>query len=150
MKTKDNANFFIVLTKCWIQKDNKFLIARRAETEVHAAGAWSIPGGKVDRENIENILQITLAKEVKEEVGLEIDNRITLIRNNSFTRSDGAKVVGLTFIANYKDGKAKALDQTTEVAWLSLNELKEREDLEDFMRKEIEVLDNYITPPWKR
>ncbi len=146
MKTKDDANFFIVLTKCWVQKGDKFLIARRAETEVHAPGTWSIPGGKVDGEDMDDILQVTLAKEVKEEVGLEIDEqRITLIKNNSFTRSDGAKVVGITFIANYRSGIAEALDQTTEVAWLSLSELKAREDLEDFMLREIEALEKHVT-----
>lgn len=149
MKTEDNAKFFIVLVKCWIEKEGKFLIARRAESEVHAAGVWSLPGGKVDRDDIDNILQVTLAKRVKEEVGLEIDNRIYLILNNSFTRSDGAKVVNLTFIANYKSGKAEALDQTTEIAWLSLSELKERTDFENFMKREIEALGNHITPPWK-
>jgi ADP-ribose pyrophosphatase YjhB (NUDIX family) len=150
MKTKDNANFFIVLVKCWIEKDGKFLIARRAASEVHAAGAWSLPGGKVEEGDTDNILQVTLAKEIKEEVGLEIEHRIHLIRNNSFTRSDGAKVVNLTFIANYKSGEAEALDQTTAIAWLSLRELKARTDLEDFMKREIEVLENHITPPWEK
>lgn len=149
METKDKARFFIVLVKCWIEKEGKFLIARRADSEVHAAGTWSLPGGKVDRGDTDNILQVTLAKEVKEEVGLEIDHRIHLIMNNSFTRSDGAKVVNLTFIANYKSGEAEALDQTAEVAWLSLNELKARTDFEDFMKREVEMLANHITPPWE-
>ena len=149
MKTEDNANFFIVLVKCWIEKEGKFLIARRAESEVHAAGTWSLPGGKVDRDDTDNILQVTLAKEIKEEVGLEIDHRMHLLRNNSFTRSDGAKVVNLTFIADYKSGEAEALDQTTEVAWLSLPELKARTDFEDFMMREIEALEGHSTPPWK-
>ena len=149
MKTEDNANFFIVLVKCWIEKEGKFLIARRAESEVHAAGTWSLPGGKVDRDDTDNILQVTLAKEIKEEVGLEIDHRMHLLRNNSFTRSDGAKVVNLTFIADYKSGEAEALDQTTEVAWLSLPELKARTDFEDFKMREIEALEGHSTPPWK-
>ncbi len=148
MKTEDNANFFIVLVKCWIEKEGKFLIVRRAESEVHAAGTWSLPGGKVDKDDTDNILQVTLTKEVKEEVGLEIGHRFHLIRNNSFTRSDGAKVVNLTFIANYKSGEAKPLDQTTEVAWLSLRELKEQTYFEDFMKREIEVLEGHISPPW--
>ena len=149
MQSEDNANFFIVLLKCWIEKEGKFLIARRAESEVHAAGTWSLPGGKVDRDDTDNILQVTLAKEIKEEVGLEIDHRMHLLRNNSFTRSDGAKVVNLTFIADYKSGEAEALDQTTEVAWLSLPELKARTDFEDFMMREIEALEGHSTPPWK-
>ena len=149
MKTKDNASFFIVLVKCWIEKEGKFLIARRANSEVHAAGVWSLPGGKVDSTDTDNILQVTLSKEIKEEVGLEIDNHIHLIMNNSFTRSDGAKVVNLTFLANYKSGEAEALDQTAEIAWLSLRELETRSDFEDFMKREIKVLVHHLTPPWK-
>lgn len=146
METKDNAIFFIVLVKCWVQKGNKFLIARRAETEVHAAGVWSIPGGKVDEKDTDSVLQVTLAKEVEEEVGLTIENRISLIHNNSFTRSDGVHVVGLTFISQHKKGTAKALDQTSEIAWLTLEELQARTDLEDFMKREIEMLANHLTP----
>jgi ADP-ribose pyrophosphatase YjhB (NUDIX family) len=150
MKTEDNASFYIVLVKCWIEKDGKFLVARRAGAEVHAANAWSLPGGKVERDNTDNVLQITLAKEIKEEVGLEIGRRISLIWNNSFIRSDGVKVVSLTFLADYKSGTAQALGQTTEVAWFSLNELKERDDFEEFMRREIGVLGNHVIPPWER
>jgi ADP-ribose pyrophosphatase YjhB (NUDIX family) len=145
MQTKDNAQFHIVLVKGWIEKDGKFLLAKRSLKELHKPGVWSLPGGKVEGEKEEpNILQKTLKKEIKEEVGVEITNVIDLIYNNSFKRVDGAHVISLIFLCHYKSGYAKPLEETAEVRWFTLEELKRFNEAEDFLREEIKELVNYM------
>lgn len=145
MKTKDNANFFIVAVKAWVKKGDKFLLARRSMDEVHMPGVWSVPGGKVDGgADTVNVLQETLKKEVLEEVGLEISDDIQLVFNNTFTRSDGSSVVGLTFLCHWKSGEAKPPEDTSEVGWLTIEEQLSMEEIEDFLKREIFELNNIM------
>lgn len=144
MKTKDNAQFHIVAVKAWVKKGDKYLLARRGMSEVHMPGVWSIPGGKVDDDGeTVNILQETLKREVLEEVGVEITDEIDLVYNNTFNRSDGASVVGLTFLCHWKSGEAEPLEDTSEVKWFTLEELLEMEDVEEFLRREIQALNEF-------
>lgn len=143
MQTKDNANFFIVLAKGWVEKDGKFLLARRGPEELHMPGVWSLPGGKVETEITQNILQKTLRKEIEEEVGITISDNIELVHNNSFERTDGAIVIGLTFLCHYASGTPAPMEDTTEIAWYTLQELNELQNIEDFLQKEIQTLIAY-------
>jgi 8-oxo-dGTP diphosphatase len=141
MTTKDNAKFHIVAVKAWVKKGDKYLLARRGMNEVHMPGIWSIPGGKVDEcgETV-NTLQDTIKREVQEEVGIEITEEIDLVFNNTFKRSDGASVVGLTFLCHWKSGEATPLEDTSEIGWFTLNELLGMEEVEDFLKREIKML----------
>ncbi len=114
----------IVLVNAVIEKSGKFLIAQRSWEESHMPGWWSLPGGKVDRtEGIEDILVKTLRREVKEEVGLEIEENPVLIYNGSFIRATGHHVIDFTFLCQWKSGEAKALEDSLAVAWVSPAEL---------------------------
>ena len=145
MQTNDNAQFHIVAVKAWIEKDNKFLLAKRGPKELHKPNTWSLPGGKIEDEIEEpNILQKTLRREIKEEVGIEITDDIELIYNNSFIRIDGAHVVILTFLCHYKSGEAKPLEDTAETKWFTIEELKRLVGVEDFLKREISELEKYL------
>ncbi len=144
MQTKDNANFFIVAAKGWVQKQNKFLLARRGPEELHMPGVWSLPGGKVENEIMDNILEKTVAKEIEEEVGIIIDSDMKIIHNNSFQRSDGATVIGLTYLCQYQSGAEAPLEDTTEIAWYTLEELEVMENIESFLKKEIKILSSFL------
>ena len=145
MQTKDNAQFHIVAVKAWIEKDNKFLLAKRGLNELHKPNTWSLPGGKVEGKIEEpNILQKTLRREIKEEVGINITDDVELIYNNSFVRTDGAHVVMLTFLCHYKSGEAKPLEDTAEIRWFTIEELERLEGIEDFLKIEIKELMNYL------
>jgi len=144
MKTKDNAKFHIVAVKAWVKKGDRYLLARRSMEELHMPGAWSLPGGKVENdEDTIDILQKTLKREIFEEVGLEITNEIELLFNNTFKRSDGSYVVGLTFFTHWKSGEAEPLEETSEVEWFTIEELLGMDDIEYFLKREISVLDKY-------
>jgi 8-oxo-dGTP diphosphatase len=141
METEDKAKFHIVLVKGWVERGGKFLLAKRGLTELQKPGTWSLPGGKVESVAEEpDILQKTLKKEILEEVGVEIEDYAELIFNNSFVRVDGAHVVSMTFLCRYKSGEAMPLDETAEVRWMTLEELKNFADVESFLKIEIDRL----------
>jgi 8-oxo-dGTP diphosphatase len=144
--TQDNALFHIVQVQGWIRKGEKFLMAQRSLQELQAPGAWSIPGGKVEGEaGVEEfILQRTLKREILEEVGLVVGDRIELVYNDSFTRVDGSHVVALTFLCDWVSGEAMPLEDTEKVKWFTLEELKNFPDAENFLKRMIEALVEYI------
>ncbi len=144
MQTQDNANFFIVMAKGWVEKDGKYLLARRGPKELHMPGIWSLPGGKVEQEIAEHIIEKTLTKEIEEEVGITVSPHMELVYNNSFQRTDGPTVIGFTFLCQYQSGTPEALEDTTEIAWHTLEQLQQLTGLEPFLVKEIEILSTYL------
>lgn len=59
----------IIVTAAVIERDDTFLVTRRSG-DVHLAGLWEFPGGKVEMgESLENGLR----REVQEELGCSID-----------------------------------------------------------------------------
>lgn len=144
MQTKDHAHFYIVLVKAWVEKKGKFLLAKRGDKELQKPGSWAPPGGKVDLKDESHVLSKTLKKEVLEETGITITNKIELVYNNSFTRVDEAQVVNLTFLCHWQSGEAKPLEDTAEIRWFSAEELKNFPEAEDFLKIEIRELLRYL------
>ena len=145
MQTRDGAHFHIVLVKGWIQRGDHFLLAQRSSKELHTPGVWSLPGGKIDAvtDEVSDIMEETLKAEIREEVGLEVEPR-ALIYTNAFTRVDDATVVNATFLCRYTSGEARPLEDTEAVRWYTLQELMALPDVVDFLRREIEALQNYV------
>ena len=114
----------IVAVLGFIQKGDKFLIAKRASNDPQAGGKWSIPGGKHEFEVGDNTVEPTLRREIKEEVGLEIEDGMIYIGNQSFIHSSGNHVVMLFFLCKYKTGKAEPLEDQEEIRWVTLAELE--------------------------
>lgn len=114
-----------IIVNAIIEKDGKILISQRSFEEKHEPGKWTIPGGKVEftHGNVFHIIEKTLAKEVKEEVGIKISANVELLTNNTFIRSDGTHVVALMFLCHYESGEAKPLEDTLDVRWIAENEL---------------------------
>lgn len=134
-----------VIVKAWVEKHGKYLLAQRGDTEKHHAGVWSLPGGNVDNEVGDSIIERTLKRELDEEVGIEIQDGISLVYTNGFIKdSDGSHVINLTFLCRWKSGEAKPLEDTAKVAWYSLKELKALPNPPDFLAKEIAYLSNFL------
>jgi len=127
-----------------VQKRNKFLIAKRESNDPQAGGQWSIPGGKVELELGEDIIEKTLKKEVLEEVGIKIRDKVVFLGSEGFYRVSGHHVVGLTFLCTWKSGVAKPLEDQEEIKWITLKKLKKLRDLPDYMESRIKLLENYF------
>lgn len=120
-----NNQTHILLINALVIKEGKLLIGQHSYEESHQPGRWSIPGGKVDRTNgdVENIVEETLKREVLEETGIEIQDEVKLIANNTFIRSTGHHVVVLVFLCKWKSGDARPLEDTIDVKWITREEV---------------------------
>ena len=121
------TNFYSVLINGVVARDGQILISRRSLEEEHEPGRWTIPGGKVEDlpgNDLEiGIIERTLAKEIREEVGVEITSNIHLLTNNTFRHTKGHMVLALVFLCEYQSGTAQALEDTSDVAWISSSEI---------------------------
>lgn len=114
----------VVFVEARIKKWDKFLLAKRSSKDDQAAWKRSIPWGKLDMELENHIIENALKREVLEEVGVVVDD-FTFLWSRSFIRSSGHHVVGLSFLAEYKEGEPQALDDQDEVRRVEINEVEE-------------------------
>lgn len=119
-----------ILVNAVIFKDDQVLVSQRSFEEKHMPGAWTIPGGKVDltEGDVFNVLEHNVQKEVREETGIEIEEDMEMITNNTFIRgSNNQHVIVIVFKCMYKSGEPQALDDTIDCKWVSKEEVKEME-----------------------
>ncbi|HCB35793.1 MAG: hypothetical protein A2W52_01510 [Candidatus Taylorbacteria bacterium RIFCSPHIGHO2_02_49_25] len=126
IKKQDKQKLHSIIVNGVIFKGDKVLVSQRSTSESHEPGKWTIPGGKVDRTDgdVFNIIEKTLAREIREETGVEIKDEIQLVTNNTFIRTDGQHVIALIFKCLYKSGKPRPLEDTTDCRWVSLSEVR--------------------------
>lgn len=133
-----DAQFYISVC-CWIRKGSKFLIQKRSANDERGAEKWLTIGGKVEKG--ESLSQ-ALEREIFEESGVKIDtSSLRLIKDYVFEKDGGYKIVTV-FTANWKSGEAKALEEGTEVEWVKLSVLKEKDFVFETVYEEIDLLNN--------
>lgn len=123
MTNKKEMPVHVVFVEAWVRDGNKFLLAKRSSKDDQAGGKWAVPGGKVDMELESDIVENSLAREVMEEVGIEVSNP-TFFASRSFIRSSGHHVIALSFLLNYESGEAKPLEGQDEIRWVTMEEME--------------------------
>jgi 8-oxo-dGTP diphosphatase len=112
--------FYIVLAVgAFILKDKKILIVKKSPYENIDAGLWTIPGGKIEKD--EPIID-GLKREVKEEVNLEISN-YQWLGEDAF-ESNGFWFHAQHFLCHPKNGDVKLEKKLTAFNWLSKDEIE--------------------------
>jgi len=111
---------FNLAVKAFIVKDDKLLIIKRSETDPHKPGIWELPGGRLapaedPREG--------LAREVKEEVGIDIEAKEP-VSVEHFTRDDGQKITMLVFNARPFSEKVRLGNEHSQYEWVPLDKSK--------------------------
>jgi 8-oxo-dGTP diphosphatase len=118
-----------------IVKDDKYLITRRAPNKKRFPGMWTVPGGKLEASDYlalpkdtehywYNVLEQTLRREVKEEVGIDIDN-IEYVTSLATVHADGSPSLVISCMADYVSGEIKLqAEENDQFAWASLEEAK--------------------------
>ena len=146
MQTQDAAQFHIIMVQGWVEKDGKFLMAQRSFQELQAPGAWAIPGGKVEtvEGSAERILEQTLKKEILEETGVIVSDAMQFVYNDAFTRVDGSTVVAITFLCQWQSGEARALEDTEQIQWFTLEALENFSDAKPFLKRQITELVKFL------
>jgi 8-oxo-dGTP diphosphatase len=142
--TTINPKVHSVIVNGVIFNGDKVLVSQRSMEEEHELGKWTIPGGKIERTegDVFNIIEKTLAREIMEETGVEIENEVKLVTNNTFIRSDGQHVIAMVFKCKYKSGDPKPLEDTIDCKWVTLDEVKSMEfppNVKGYIEKSFEI-----------
>jgi 8-oxo-dGTP pyrophosphatase MutT (NUDIX family) len=134
--------YFVANVVIYRESDGRCLILKRSAREKVHPGKWCVPGGKLEWKDLdlahptrmngdvydfEGAMEDLLAREAKEEAGVELDIEKGLIYINSiaFVRPDGVPVMMVKTAARYKNGEVKIQDgDFTEFAWVSAEEVK--------------------------
>lgn len=117
---------FIVNVEGAIRKNDKWLIIERSEKEEHAGGTLSLVGGKVEMEGTAiDILERTVKREIFEEVGVKVKDRIYYVHSTSFVTDKGENVVNIVYLCEHNTGDAfpKSPDEVEKVLWLTTEEI---------------------------
>ena len=149
MSNLDPRLHFVVATAI-VVKDGKYLILKRSENEIASPGRWTVPGGKLVRHEYEglpmtpntkawyNIVDFVLKKEVREEANLEIKD-LRYLTDLVFIRPDNFPVIVLSYWCKYKSGEVKLAKDMTDYAWITPEETKNYDLIEDIAGEIIEV-----------
>ena len=156
--------FEIVITAI-IVKDGKYLVTRRSMQKKRFGGKWTVPGGHMETSDFTsypketehhwyNVLEKTLAREVKEEVGLQIDNVRYVTSLANIHDDDGMPSLVISCLVDYVSGEVVLQEEEADkYEWVSLEEAKKYE-LIDGILDELAMAENVLKTgkigEWKR
>lgn len=132
----DNERDTVVAVKGLIINDGKALIVKRSSNDDVGAGTWECAGGKID---FGESLEQALIREVKEEVGLEI-NVENLLFASTFNTNPKRQVVILTYLCTSSNRDVMLSEEHSEYKWcnrVELNLLLEQNILDDFKKNNV-------------
>jgi len=131
----ENKNLHEVAITAIVVKEGKYLITRRSPNKKRFPGMWTVPGGKMETSDYlqlpkdtehywYNVLERTLRREVKEEVGIDIEN-IEYVTSLATVHADKNPSLVISCMADYVSGEVQLQEgETDDFAWVSLEEAK--------------------------
>jgi 8-oxo-dGTP diphosphatase len=108
-----------------VNDNNETLLLKRTSKTRNEAGFWSKPGGGVEfGEEIEDAVK----REIKEELGVEIELVKFLGFTNSVLKAENQHWVSFNYLAKIISGELKNVEpeKHEEIKWFKLNELPEK------------------------
>lgn len=135
-----------------VVKNGKYLITKRNLNKKAFPGKWTVPGGKLEMadyihekkdttEHWYNVLENVLKREIKEEVGLEIEN-ISYLVSMTFLRGEEPCLI-ISLHADYKSGEVVLNEESIDYQWVSSEEAREY-DLIEGIYEEMVMLDKKL------
>jgi 8-oxo-dGTP diphosphatase len=115
---------FAISVKAFIVDKGKLFVAKRIPNEVHYAGKWDIPGGRLAVG--ENPFD-GLKRETKEETGLEIEIMMP-IQVDHFIRDDGQKITMIIFLCKPLTTAVTLSKAHTEYKWMGVKDTGQLQD----------------------
>jgi ADP-ribose pyrophosphatase YjhB (NUDIX family) len=106
-----------------IDAEGRVLLGKRSPKEETVPGFWSLPAGKLESLGpSSDVLEDNLKREIREEIGIEIDS-IEYLDSHMWTDRDPPKIT-IVFTARVASGEPKPLDpqEVTDVTWWAIDE----------------------------
>jgi 8-oxo-dGTP pyrophosphatase MutT (NUDIX family) len=135
---------FLINVEGAVYRGDKWLMIERSHKEEHAAGMLSFVGGTVDQEGASSdILERTLRRELMEEVGITVYEKMSYVRNTSFVLADGREVVDIVFLCEWQSGEPypKSPDEVEAVHWLTTDDIMKHPKTESYLHDNIREAD---------
>ncbi len=136
---QDKLFYFVANVVIVREEDGKALILKRSEDEKVHPGKWCVPGGKLEWDDLDlerptrrngdvldfqDAIEELLAREAKEEAGVDIGRRLEYVNSVAFVRPDGIPVVLVKFTARYAGGTVRIEEGAfTDHAWVDADEV---------------------------
>ncbi len=137
---QDKLFYFVANVVVVREEDGRCLILKRSEKEKVHPGKWCVPGGKLEWDDLDlqnptrrngdvldfqDTIESLLAREAKEEAGIDIGKTLTYVNSVAFVRPDGIPVVLVKFTASYAGGEVRLeRGAFTEYAWVNGEEVR--------------------------
>lgn len=137
---EDKLFYFVANVVVYRESDGRCLVLKRSEKEKIHPGKYCVPGGKLewgqldiarptrlngDVLDFEDAVEELLAREVREEAGIDIERNLKYINSVAFVRPDEIPVILVKFAAKYKDGEVHPEQGDFEdYAWVNEEEVE--------------------------
>lgn len=138
--TPPQLPMFVVDTTAFIWHQGRYLMIVRAATKEVAPGALTPPGGKLEVPSfaagpVHDMLEDNVRREVREEVGVEVE-AITYVESHAFEgRFNGAPVpvLDVVFLTRYVSGDPFPQEEEVDgLEWLTPEEIRRDPRTRDF------------------
>jgi len=137
---EDKLFYFVANVVIYREQDGRCLILKRSEREKVHPRKYAVPGGKLEWNQLdiarptrlngevldfEDAVEELLAREAKEETGVNIERRLRYINSVAFVRPDEIPVILIKFAARYKGGEVvPEKGAFTDYAWVNKEEVQ--------------------------
>lgn len=154
---EDKLFYCVANVVVYREHDARCLILKRSEQEKVHPGKWCVPGGKLewaqlditkptrmngDVFDFEDAIEELLAREVREEAGIEIERELKYINSIAFVRPDGIPAILIKFAAKYKGGDVVFEDGAfVDHAWVNEDEVKKYECIQGIPEEIAKTID---------
>ncbi len=118
--------------KAFVVQEDRVLIVQRDTADVQQPGIWELPGGRLD---IGEDPFLGLQREVKEEVGVDVDVLYPLTVRY-FTRSDGQVVTMIIFVCAPRTGEIVLSSEHVAYQWVDISSATKH--INEFFYQEVE------------
>jgi 8-oxo-dGTP diphosphatase len=130
VSTSDSAQHSVSVSAAVVAPDGRVLVVHRRDN-----GQWEPPGGVLE---LEETIEDGLRREVLEETGLLVDP----VALTGVYKNMSRHIVALVFRAVVVEGVPHPTDETTDVRWMTPDEVHEHLD-EAFAVRLIEAVDGH-------
>lgn len=156
---QDKLFYFVANVVVVRERDGRCLILKRSENEKVHPGKWCVPGGKLEWNDMdvtkptrmngdvidfEDAVEDLLAREAKEEAGVDIDRRLKYVNSVAYVRPDGIPVVLVKFAAAYTGGDVMLeRGAFTDHAWVNAEEVESYDcirGIQDEVKKSLSIV----------